>query len=80
MSAIDRIAGALAGTAHPRLLVLVVVGAVVGVVGTALAVATPDPTSSFVTLGVRLAVVGYLAFLLGGSGYVAFAVFERGFD
>ena len=79
MSAIDRLAGSLTGAAHPRLLVLVVVGAAVGVVGTALVVAGSGGRG-LDALGLRLAVVGYLAFLFGASGYLAFTVFERGFE
>lgn len=80
MSAIDRLAGALAGAAHPRLLVLLVVGAAVGVVGTALAIAGSGAGDGLATLGFRMAVVGYLALLFGASGYLAFTVFDRGFE
>ena len=80
MSAIDRLAGALAGAAHPRLLALVVLGAAVGVVGTVLAVAGSGQGSGLGDLGFRFAVAGYLVFLLGASGYLAFTVFERGFE
>lgn len=68
--------GWLAGQAHPRLAVLVIVGAGAGLVGAALALAG----GGLGTAGFRLGVLGLLAFLLGASGYVAFAVFERGFD
>lgn len=72
--------GWLSRRAYPRLAVLVVLGAAVGLLGTALVLlgsggdAVPGP------LGLRLAVVGYLLFLFGATGYVAFAVFSRGFD
>jgi len=79
MSAIDRLAGTLSGVAHPRLLVLVVAGAVVGVIGTVLLLAAPGPGAGAATLGLRLGIVGYLVCLLGASGYLAFTVFERGF-
>lgn len=68
--------GWLAGQAHPRLAVLVIVGGVVGLVGAALAFVG----GGLGTAGLRLSVLGLLAFLFGASGYVAFAVFERGFD
>ena len=80
MSPVDRLLRPFARAAHPRLLALVAIGATVGLVGTALALATPGAGSGPGTLGFRLAVVGYLVFLVGGSGYVAFSVFERGFD
>lgn len=79
MSSIDRLLGPITRSAHPRLLTLVVLGAAIGVLGTALSLAGPGP-GELRGLGTRLAVVGYLVFLLGASGYVAFAVFERGFD
>ena len=75
----DRRTGWLSRVHHPRLLVLVAIGAAVGGVGTALVLLAPDRGTSG-TLGLRLAVVGYLVFLVGASGYVAFLVFESGFD
>ena len=75
----DSLLGRLARAAHPRLLVLVIVGTLVGVLGTALLLLAPDRGAQ-ATLGRRLAVVGYLVFLIGASGYVAFLVFDRGFD
>lgn len=78
MSFIDRLIDALAGTTHPRLLVLVLFGSTVGVVGTGLAVTGFDQSSGLGTLGFRLSVMGYLVFLLGASGYLAFTIFERG--
>lgn len=63
---------------HPRLVVLAVVGALVGLAGSILVLADPAPGTE--VLGLRLAVLGYLVFLLGASGYLAFAVFDRGLD
>jgi hypothetical protein len=80
MSAIDRLFGTLARTAHPRLLVLAAVGVAAVVLGGVLVLATSGPAGGPGTLGIRLAIVGALLFLLGASGYVAFAVFERGFE
>lgn len=78
MSAVDRLLRPFARASHPGLLALVAVGVAVGVVGTALTLAAPG--SGVGSLGPRLAVVGALVLLLGGSGYVAHSVFERGFD
>lgn len=69
--------GWLSRRSYPRLAVLVVLGAALGVVGTALVVTGRGGAGS---LGLRLAVVGYLVFLFGGSGYLAFSLFSRGFD
>ena len=77
MSVGERVVGVLSRSAHPRLLVLLLAGAAVGLLGSVLLVAGGQGLR---TLGFRLAVVGYLAFLAGASGYLAFAVFERGFD
>lgn len=74
----DGLVGRLSRFRHPRLVVLVAVGAVVGLVGSILVLV--DPATGDETLGLRLAILGYLAFLLGASGYLAFAVFERGLD
>lgn len=62
---------------YPRLAALVVLGAAVGAVGTALLLAGSGAGR---TLGLRLAVVGYLVFLFGASGYLAFSLFSRGFE
>ena len=61
---------------HPRLAALVVLGAATALLGGALELAGAGPGR----LGYQLAVVGLLVLLFGGSGAVAFAVFERGFD
>lgn len=63
---------------HPRLVVLVVAGTLVGLVGTLLALL--GPASGFASFGPRLAILGAIVLLFGASGMLAFAVFERGFD
>lgn len=80
MRAGDRLVGTFSRADHPRLLGLVAVGVAVAAIGTALALTSPGQGSDLGTLGVRLAVVGTIAFVVGASGYVAFSVFERGFD
>lgn len=70
----------LARFAHPRLVLLVLVGVALGLVGLVL-VLTAGPTGHGLRLvGLRLAGLGGLVFAFGGSGLVAFFVFERGFD
>lgn len=76
MTASDDWLDRLARRRHPRLAVLVLAGGAVGLTGAVLALAG----IGLETLGLRLGVIGAIAFLLGASGYVAFAVFERGFD
>lgn len=75
-----RLADRLLASAHPRLGLLVIVGAVLALVGVGLALLGPSFGPGTRRLGLRLAVLGGLVFLVGASGYVAFAVFERGFD
>ena len=74
----DGLVGRLSRFRHPRLVVLVAAGAVVGLVGSILVLV--DPATVDNTLGLRLTTLGYLVFLVGASGYLAFAVFERGLD
>ena len=69
--------GWLSRRSYPRLAALVVVGAAVGLLGTALVATGRGGAGS---LGLRLAVLGYLVFLFGASGYVAFSLFSRGFE
>lgn len=76
MTASDDWLGRLARRRHPRLAVLVLSGGAVGLTGAGLALAGVG----LETLGLRLGVIGGLAFLFGASGYVAFAVFEHGFE
>lgn len=64
----------LADRAHPRLAALALLGLAAALLGALLVAAGVGPT------GLRLAVVGFIACLVGASGYLAFAVFERGFD
>lgn len=68
--------GWFARQSHPRLAALVLLGGAVGFVGALLIFAGVGSG----TLGLRLAVLGALAFFFGASGYVAFAVFEREFE
>lgn len=60
--------------AFPRLAALVTVGVAVGLVGTVLLLTASGPSRA---LGFRIAVVGYLVFLFGATGYLAFSVFSR---
>lgn len=66
--------GWFARRAYPRLAALVVLGAAVALAGGLLALVGGG------TLGLRLAALGTLVFAFGGSGYVAFSVFDRGFE
>lgn len=66
--------GWFARRAHPRLAALVLIGAAVALVGGLLALIGGQ------RLGVRIAFLGALVFFFGGSGSVAFYVFERGFE
>lgn len=76
MTASEPFREAVARTAHPRLVTALVVGVAIGLLGTTLALAGAGPRS----IWTRLAIVGYLVALIAGSGYVAFGIFERGFD
>lgn len=78
MSPLDPVADRLARAAHPRLLLLVLVGAGLVVVGLLLWLLAP--TLGLGDTGARIAILGALVFVLGASGYVAFAVFERAPD
>lgn len=64
-------------SAHPRLVSIIAVGAGMIAVAALLAVvgSVIDPAWSRYSL--PLAIVGYLLFMFGGSGYVATWVFER---
>lgn len=76
MTAGGRLRAALVRITHPRLVALVVVGIALGLLGTALTLEGAGPRS----IGTRLAIVGYLVALIAGSGFVAFRIFEHGFD
>lgn len=67
-------------TAHPRLAVLVAVGALLAVAGFGVAVAGPTVGFDPGLLGLRIGIVGLFLLFLGASGWMAFAVFDRGFD
>jgi len=76
MSGDPGVLGWFSRRAFPRLAALVVLGAVVAIVGTVLLlVGSGDGGRAM--LGFRLALVGYLVFLFGASGYLAFSLFER---
>lgn len=79
MSASDRLLAIFAQSRHPRLLILSMLGVTIGLLGTAITLTDSGPDGAS-TLGVQIAVVGYLTFLVGTSGYVAFSVFKHGFD
>lgn len=66
--------GWFARRSHPRLAALVLVGGAVALAGGLLALVGGE------TLGLRVAILGALVCFFGGSGYVAFSVFERGFE
>lgn len=66
--------GWFARRAHPRLAAFALIGAAIALVGGLLALTGGE------RLGIRLAVLGAVVFSFGGSGYVAFSVFERGFE
>lgn len=70
----------VARSAHPRLLLLVLLGAAVGLLGTLLAVVGPSVGLPVGGPAARIAILGALVFLAGASGYLAFTVFDRGFD
>lgn len=70
----------IARSAHPRLLLLVLLGGVIGLLGTLFAVVGPAVGLSVGVPAARIAILGALVFLAGASGYLAFSVFDRGFD
>lgn len=63
-----------AARSAPRLLILVLLGALLVVAGAALALTGSG------SLGPRVLILGGIVLLFGASGYVAIAVFSRGFD
>jgi|GEM_PF-4735037 len=75
-SPLDRIAR----SAHPRLLLSTLLGAVVALLGAGLSVIAPAVGLGIRETAARIAILGALLFLAGGSGYLAFSVFERGFE
>ena len=64
----------LAARRAPRLAIILVLGALVVVAGAVLALTGSG------SLGTRLLILGAIVFFFGASGYVAIAVFSRGFD
>lgn len=80
MNGLDAIRVRVLRSEYPRLVLLSIGGAGVGLIGTALVLVGSQVGSSLDEAGLRIAVIGYLAFLVGVSGYVAFAVFENRFD
>lgn len=79
MSRLDPV-GRLARLRHPRLATIAIIGAVLAVAGAAGWLTAGPLGHPYGTDGLRAAFVGLLGFFLGASGYLAFAVFERGFD
>ncbi len=71
--------GPLAERDHPRLALLLLVGAAAGLLGAALWLTAGPLGHGFGTAGFRLAALGLIVFAFGASGVIAFAVFERGF-
>lgn len=72
--------GPLRHVSHPRLTFLVVVGGATTLVGLAGSLSASPLGHGFGTAGLRIAILGLLAFFLGATGYVAFRVFEHGFE
>lgn len=71
--------GWLAGRGHPRIILVALAGAALGLFGGSLWL-TSDPVGHGLgTLGLRLATLGVITLAFAVSGLVAFAVFERGF-
>ena len=56
------------------------IGASVTVLGVVLLVVAPVIELGIGEGAARVAILGVLVFLAGGSGYLAFSVFERGFE
>lgn len=73
-------AGRLARRRHPRLATIALVGAVLAIAGLAGWLTAGPLGHPYGTDGLRAAFIGLLGFFFGASGYLAFAVFERGFD
>lgn len=78
MTLLGPVVDRLARATHPRLLLLVLVGAGLVVVGLSLWLLAP--TVGLGDSGARIAILGALVFFLGASGYLAFAVFEHAPD
>lgn len=70
----------IARSAHPRLLLLMLLGAAVAVLGVVLIVVSPTIDLGNGEIAARIGILGALVFLAGASGYLAFSVFERGFE
>lgn len=66
----------LAGLAHPRLALLILVGAATVAVGGALALVGPPLGADAGTTAIRMAIAGAIVFLFGATGYLAFSLFE----
>lgn len=66
----------LAGLNHPRLALISMGGAVLGIIGLALPLLAPLGDIVPVSTGLRLAIAGVILFLFGSTGYLAFAFFE----
>ena len=67
----------LSGVSHPRLALVSVLGAVLGIVGVTLFLLSPVGGPDVGTTGLRLAIAGAILLLFGSTGYLAFAFFER---
>lgn len=73
MTGLDRIRE----SAHPRLATIIAIGVVMIAVAAMLAVLGTATDLGSTQYSLPLAVVGYLLFMFGGSGYLAMWVFER---
>lgn len=73
MTGLDRIRE----SAHPRLALIIAVGVGTIAVAAVLAALGSATDLDVAQYSLPLAVVGYLLFLFGGSGYLAMRVFER---
>lgn len=73
MTGLDRIRE----SAHPRLAIIIVVGVVIMAVAAILALMGSVTELQSTRYSLPIAIVGYLLFMFGGSGYVSMWVFER---
>lgn len=72
--------GRLARFAHPRLAILGLLGTGLGLLGLLVFLTAAPVGHGFGTVGVRIVILGALVLAFAASGYVAFFVFERGFE
>lgn len=66
--------------AHPRLALLGLLGAGLGLLGLVALLSAAPVGHGLGTVGARIAILGGLVLAFATSGYVAFFVFDRGFE